>query len=204
MSRVLTPEQRELARERNRRYAARHPEKVASAVRRWQERNAAKLQAAREANRAKKRAYDAQYNIKNAERKRAYTRQWAKENPERKRLADAAYHASIDKIAERERLAKWRAENPGRKKVHENNRRERTKGSKLSPDLPDRLLKLQRGLCACCRVSLGSKYHLDHIMPLSRGGSNTDSNIQLLCPPCNMQKKAKHPIDFMQQRGYLL
>ena len=41
-------------------------------------------------------------------------------------------------------------------------------------------------------------------MPLARGGKHEASNLQLLCPPCNMSKNAKHPIDFMQQRGFLL
>lgn len=45
---------------------------------------------------------------------------------------------------------------------------------------------------------------MDHIMPLALGGTNTDDNIQLLCPTCNRSKHAKHPVDFMQQRGFLL
>lgn len=35
-------------------------------------------------------------------------------------------------------------------------------------------------------------------------GTNTDDNIQLLRKLCNLQKSAKHPVDFMQQRGFLL
>lgn len=40
-------------------------------------------------------------------------------------------------------------------------------------------------------------------MPIARGGSNTDDNVQLLCPACNLKKSAKHPVDFMQERGFL-
>ena len=36
------------------------------------------------------------------------------------------------------------------------------------------------------------------------GGEHDDSNIQLLCPPCNSSKQAIHPIDFMQRKGFLL
>jgi len=36
------------------------------------------------------------------------------------------------------------------------------------------------------------------------GGSNTDDNMQLLRKLCNLQKHAKHPVDFMQERGFLL
>ena len=42
------------------------------------------------------------------------------------------------------------------------------------------------------------------IKPLARGGTNQRTNLQLLCPPCNLSKSAKDPIDFMQSRGFLL
>jgi len=45
---------------------------------------------------------------------------------------------------------------------------------------------------------------MDHIVPLAKGGKNIDSNIQLTCPKCNLEKNSKDPIEFMQSRGYLL
>ena len=54
------------------------------------------------------------------------------------------------------------------------------------------------------RERLQALQHLDHIMPLALGGSNTDDNIQLLRARCNLQKRAKHPVDFMRERGYLI
>ena len=74
----------------------------------------------------------------------------------------------------------------------------------LTNGLTAKLFVLQKGLCPCCAQPLGDNYHLDHIMPLALGGSNTDDNIQLLRQRCNRQKHAKHPIDFMQSRGFLL
>jgi 5-methylcytosine-specific restriction endonuclease McrA len=66
------------------------------------------------------------------------------------------------------------------------------------------LLKAQKWKCACCRQSVKRRYHVDHVMPLALGGSNHPHNLQILCPDCNLRKSAKHPIDFMQQRGFLL
>ena len=77
--------------------------------------------------------------------------------------------------------------------------------SPLSPDLSSKLMRLQRGKCACCKAALAKTgYHLDHVKPLSRGGLHADSNIQLLCPQCNFSKHCRDPIDFMQSRGYLI
>ena len=72
-----------------------------------------------------------------------------------------------------------------------------------SKDDVSKLLVLQRRTCACCRNKL-TKYHIDHINPLAKGGTNWPENLQLLCQNCNQRKSDKHPIDFMQQNGFLL
>lgn len=100
----------------------------------------------------------------------------------------------------------WRAKNHDISKIHRQNRRAKIKlatGS-ISRGLKNKLFKLQHGKCACCGFGLGGDYHMDHIVPLARGGTNTDDNIQLLTAKCNMQKSAKDPIEFMQFRGFLL
>lgn len=67
-----------------------------------------------------------------------------------------------------------------------------------------RIMRAQRGRCASCRCDLSTGKHIDHIHPLALGGSNGPENIQLLCPPCNQKKGAKHPIEWRQSLGGLL
>ena len=61
----------------------------------------------------------------------------------------------------------------------------------------------QNGLCNGCNKPLETtgknKYHVDHIVALANGGSNYPSNLQLLCPTCNMSKGAK---DFEEWKKY--
>lgn len=75
---------------------------------------------------------------------------------------------------------------------------------KMSRGLAKRLFASQRGKCAACRAPTPKGMHLDHIHPLAAGGSNNDENIQLLCPTCNISKRDKHPVEFMQSMGFLL
>jgi 5-methylcytosine-specific restriction endonuclease McrA len=62
----------------------------------------------------------------------------------------------------------------------------------------------QKGKCVYCRASLKDGYHADHIQPVSKGGSNWITNIQLTCGPCNIRKHATDPIEFAQRLGRLL
>jgi 5-methylcytosine-specific restriction endonuclease McrA len=151
------------------------------------------------------RAATAAWRAANPERAKVANAAWRAAYPNMVKAKDAAYRAAnYDKV--KAATAAYRAANPEAVRISTQNRRARKleSGGKLSPGLSDKLFKLQRGKCACCGKPLGNDYHLDHIMPLALGGSNTDDNIQLLRSTCNQQKHSKHPVDFMRQRGFLL
>lgn len=130
------------------------------------------------------------YQKVSPEKSAASMAKWRKENPER----DAENRRS------------WNKANPELRKIYRQTRRalKSFNGGVLSKGLVGKLLKLQRGLCACCSKPLGDNYNLDHIMPLALGGANEDWNIQLLRETCNKEKHAKHPVDFMRSRGFLI
>ena len=62
--------------------------------------------------------------------------------------------------------------------------------------------------CYWCGCKLDKKikngFHLDHYIPLSKGGEHTLTNLVVSCPTCNLQKNAKDPYQFAQERGRLL
>ena len=142
--------------------------------------------------------------VKRAERIAA-VKKWQAENKERDMENKARWRAA-NKHRFSKYAATWRAKNPEAARLFKQTRRARKRNSqgKLSKDLRKSLFSLQKGKCPCCAQPLGDDYHLDHKMPLALGGSHTDNNMQLLRSLCNRQKHAKHPVDFMQERGFLL
>jgi len=130
---------------------------------------------------------------------------WARLNPEKRKLSSAKWYAKNPK-KHRASVIAWNTANPDASRIFKQNRRakEREVGGKISSGLAAKLYKLQRGKCACCGKPLGDNFHLDHRMPIALGGANEDWNMQLLTQRCNNQKWKKHPIDFMQSRGFLI
>ena len=67
-----------------------------------------------------------------------------------------------------------------------------------------RILMRQKHKCVYCKTNLKAGYHVDHIIPLSKGGSNGPKNLQCLCAFCNLSKGAKMPEEFARSIGMLL
>jgi 5-methylcytosine-specific restriction endonuclease McrA len=98
---------------------------------------------------------------------------------------------------------RYRKANPHKMREFKARRKGRVIG-RLPKGTVAKIGQLQKWRCVTCRVSIRSNYHVDHITPIARGGTHTPDNIQLLCPGCNVRKSAKDPIEFMQERGFLL
>lgn len=174
----------------------------------WRAENPDKVKAAgatyREANRDKRNAYNEAWRAANPGKVKSLTKAWYEKNRDKQKTQHAAWIAENKEKIKLSHAA-WISANLEKCRVYNSNRRAKTSTEgKLSPNIKEKLFRLQKGKCPCCGNSLGDDYHIDHIIPLALGGSNTDDNIQLLRSKCNLQKHAKHPIDFMQQRGFLL
>ncbi len=130
------------------------------------------------------------YRITHSEKRKKYKQQWAKKNRK--------------KIGEYNRR-KYR-ENPEFYNIVGRNRRaikSKADGRHNAEDIKN-IKKLQNNKCAACNKRIKKKYHVDHIYPLSKGGSNWPSNLQILCQFCNISKHAKDPIKWAQENGRLL
>lgn len=170
---------------------------------------------------AREMAYKAKYRDENREKVNQYARdRWA--NTPGARFDNFLWkHLHRDEINERQRVANLSEEQKAKLKVHRKNsyqrnrenflhrskvataRRKGAEGKYTREDV-DRILKAQKYKCAGCKTDIRESYHIDHIKPISKGGSNWPKNLQCLCPPCNMTKSALDPIDWAKRVGRLL
>ncbi len=58
-----------------------------------------------------------------------------------------------------------------------------------SPEVKREVWRRDQGRCVQCGSQ--EKLEYDHIIPVSKGGSNTERNVQLLCEKCNREKAAR-------------
>jgi len=66
----------------------------------------------------------------------------------------------------------------------------------ISPSL--RALIIERDGSQCLICGSFGPLHIDHIIPVSKGGHNTPDNLRVLCQRCNLEKGADdfHPSEF--------
>lgn len=107
----------------------------------------------------------------------AYKRKW-RQRPDvkkRERIAFNAYRATrvhyfLSKSAE------WRA---------------RCRGTKTEPVNYTKVIDAANGVCGICRQELRAPIDIDHIIPLSKGGTHTYNNLQATHSGCNRRKSNK-------------
>lgn len=163
--------------------------------------NAEKLSNYSKEYRASHASYVAEYRKKNALYYKEHHKQYYQKNKDRILEYDREYRKNNP-----EKIASYPSSQKEQKLIRYRNRRARINKSNGTHTLEEvkNLLLLQRSKCAVCKVSISSGYHVDHVVPISKGGGNDILNLQLLCPNCNLRKGAQDPIDFMQSRGKLL
>jgi 5-methylcytosine-specific restriction endonuclease McrA len=133
-----------------------------------------------------------------------YGRTWRRDNPEYMKRYNEAYRQAHpeymreyrEKNADkaRERARAYAQSHPTERAIHEEKRRAR----KLQADGAfthqewEALCEYYGYCCLRCGGRVPEiKLTVDHVIPLSKGGSNSIDNIQPLCYSCNMSKRTK-------------
>jgi 5-methylcytosine-specific restriction endonuclease McrA len=159
------------------------------------------------------REYARRYRKQNVEAIRAADKKRRERDREIRRIRERErYRREGDRIRKREkrryqrererikaRVARYRRDNLDKVRASRSASfhavramRKKAKGFFTSADIKIILIK-QDGRCAArdCRKPIKDQYHIDHITPLKRGGSNWPKNLQLLCRACNLSKGTK-------------
>jgi 5-methylcytosine-specific restriction endonuclease McrA len=149
----------------------------------------------------KHREYNRSYRLKHPNRDREYY-----EKNKNVILPKQVEYNRRNKEAYNKKIREWRKANPSKVQVWVRNRRAKLNGLVGTHTIEDilALMASQRGKCVYCRIDISKSYQVDHIVPVARGGSNDKGNLQLLCKACNLDKRAKDPLEYQRKRGMLL
>lgn len=161
---------------------------------------------------ASRKEYQRQYYLANREKLKARSAQWYAENRDqgiasrkayaeehRERLAAisrerwATHYAgkprkNIDPVKSRERSRRWKQANP-EVVLEQSNRRRARKLNAPAVEKIDRASIIARDSSRChlCGKKVhASDIHLDHLVPLSKGGEHTARNLAVAHSRCNM------------------
>jgi 5-methylcytosine-specific restriction endonuclease McrA len=139
----------------------------------------------RSAHREERLTYDACYYAEHKTEAAAYKKQYNAEHREKIKQRNAQYQKTSHG-----------------KTVHKacgHRRRTRKLGNGGNHTAEDikRQGDCQRWKCWWCGKNCQKKYHVDHLVPLAKGGHNNPSNIVIACPKCNLSKHDKLPCEWM-------
>lgn len=136
----------------------------------------------------------------NAEKVKETQRRYRDEN--RAKLRESSYRwrtQNRDAINERKRMAYHL--NPDADAIRASSMMRRALG-KVSAEIIKEIYAEQNGCCAYCGIEVGQKYDVDHIHPVSKGGTNARKNLCIACPPCNRSKHNKSIEEWQAIRGW--
>jgi 5-methylcytosine-specific restriction endonuclease McrA len=138
-------------------------------------------------------AADEAFRKLHSERRMAH----ARAHPDMKHAAYQAWRTrNRDELLARQR--EHRAEHPSLYRAYKRRRRATryaADGRHTAEDVAAQYGR-QRGKCYWCHEKVGGTYHVDHIVPLSRGGGDGPENLVIACPHCNCSKHTKLPHEF--------
>lgn len=193
-------------RENSRRWARENQEAVKENKRQYGKANAEAIKDKKhkhyEVNKETIRESHRQYRHKNRESDNEKKRRWHEANKEadneRRRR-----HYEANKEAAKEHQRQWKRSNPDTVRAANQRRRTRKAGNGGSYTAAEwkTLCEQYNNRCLACGKG-DVKLTVDHVIPLSMGGSSDIDNIQPLCLSCNVRKHGKH-IDYRAKSGIL-
>jgi 5-methylcytosine-specific restriction endonuclease McrA len=124
-------------------------------------------------------------------------KRWKASNQELAKVGEKRRRDRVATDTKRAYAVKWRAENPDRSRAigrnKESNRRATKRAAFVEPIDHAVVYARDRGVCGICQAAIaaGDKWHVDHVIPLAKGGVHSYANVQLAHARCNLRKSAR-------------
>lgn len=149
------------------------------------------------------RARDKKYREEYKDKRPEWCRAWRERNPEHvKRYArqqsQRYYRENREQILAR--VKQWARDNRDKSDMYKRRYVLRKATAEHEPYTYEDLIGMwygQDGLCYYCGTPLFSRFHREHMMPLSRGGADKLENLCLSCPTCNTRKGTRTVEEFI-------
>lgn len=140
-----------------------------------------------------------QYRCK--ECSKAGASEWNKANKDRHYQSQRRWREKYpDK--HRANARRWQINNPDKVRFKEKRRKSLLRRAEGSFDLEDIEYLLEHtDRCFCGAEINRDNYTIEHIIPISRGGTHHLYNLMLLCGTCNSSKNNKIPVEYIQYLG---
>lgn len=90
----------------------------------------------------------------------------------------------------KESYKKWRNSDKGKATLESEWHKRRALGE-ISKETVFEVILESKGVCPYCGENIANNGSLDHIIPVSKGGTNERSNLKWCCIKCNMSKGSK-------------
>lgn len=145
--------------------------------------------------------------LANPDKAAAIKQGYIERDPERRRKQARDYHWNHH-AESLERGKEYRRNHPEQSRKYHHIRKARilmAPGSFTADDI-QRLYELTDGRCTYCGIpvhwDIPGDIHIDHVQPISRGGSNFPDNLAIACVDCNLSKAVKTLDEWQKVRGW--
>ena len=191
---------REHIRDQRKQYCCEHKEQISDQAKLYylkhKEQIAVRKRKYNQTHREQIRAHQQKYNFEHREQISEHRRKYRHDHKEQISKSEKRYRETHkQKVSERDKQYRQSERGGFLKKQNNRRRRVRQRASKrdLTPEQWQRILKNQKFRCNMCGEKFGEAKPatIDHVIPLSKGGDLTSSNVQALCQSCNSSKNAR-------------